>query len=252
MNKYCDRVLMKLIVVLLLVMASEAIATDSDVVLDLSGSTSCRQVAGKEIMEIKDTHPPGPGDTKTVMGPGEQRITYTIGKSEDTLAEWHISSEKSLIPVNATMLTYTIGKSFTILTTRKAGTRVFHFANEGATRDTEERAAGPIKEITFCYGSRVPPEPIDKCNDTLCEGLGTPPPDRVLISLDPKADQWGVEACACGLNLVRCNPAAQGGAPDACPSGKPLLEVPVEIQAVRDESFICIVIGGKRRCFTRK
>lgn len=107
--------------------------------------------------------------------------------------------------------------------------------------------------IATDIGSKVPPERIDKCDDTLCDGPGTAPQDHILIKLDPNADRWGVEACACGLylNPVRCNPAAQGGASDACYSGKPLLEAPVEIQGVREKggAILCIVIRGILRCF---
>lgn len=107
--------------------------------------------------------------------------------------------------------------------------------------------------IATDIGSRVPPERIGKCDDMLCDGLGTPPSDRILIKLDLNAEQSGVEACACGLylNPVRCNPAAQRGASDACYSGKPLLETPVEIQAVRERggAITCFILAGKRRCY---
>lgn len=98
-------------------------------------------------------------------------------------------------------------------------------------------------------GSTVPPEPSGKCDDMLCDGLGTPPPDRILYVLDP--EQGGVEACACGLNLnlVRCNPA-RVGAPDACLSGNPLLEIPQKIDILREGGVVitCYISGKKRIC----
>lgn len=111
--------------------------------------------------------------------------------------------------------------------------------------------------IATDMGSSVPPQRIGKCDDMLCDGLGTPSSDRILIELDLNAEQGGVEACACGLdvNPVRCNPAAQVGAFDACYSGKPLREAPLEIQAVREGgregggAITCYVIRGKLRCY---
>ncbi len=101
-------------------------------------------------------------------------------------------------------------------------------------------------------GSRGPPEPMGKCDETLCDGLGMLPSDGILIKLDPEADQWGVEVCACGpYHPVQCNPAARVGAPDACLSGSPLLETPLEIQALQERgaAITCIIIGGKRKCY---
>lgn len=239
MKTCCERVLMMGSVVLFLGLWADVWASEAGAVYDRQGTPSCTAIASGVHKEIKDVKLPPPGQSKSVEGPGGLKITYTLGSNGTSLSEWHISSQPVAELVN-----------LTILTRRGAGSRVFYFPIEGVASDTDEQAGGTLSQVAFCLGLAGPPEPLEPCDSGLCPSTKTE--TRVLITLDPDASQWGVEACTCGETFEACTAGAPSGAPDACPKpGGQLLETPVHIEAVRDESFVCFTIGGKRRCFKR-
>ncbi len=257
-------------------LATQAHATSTDVVLNLEGNPTCSSLGDNDaIMEARDNDP-RPGVTNVATGPGGQTMEYTIrfdsNAGVEEIESWRVVSG----PFD--------NVNYTILKARgNAGAKVYHFGAAGVPMDLDEDANGELTAVSFCYGLTGDPQPPsqDMVNLGPCAGItnldgsgidcpvdnsGNPDPaqQRMLISLDITKTRtegdFAAQFCTCNLlddnseetRLPSCNPSLSRGEQGACTNNPDGINtrVPIVIQGVENpHSYICFTSGGRRVCY---
>lgn len=246
-----------LLVLLGLLANGPAGATTSTVMLNVEPNPTCKSLADNQaILEARDNAPPTTlGTWKEIIGQDGQKMKYNLGPSTRAqLQHWEIVSPATPKPIN-----------FVILKAQgSTSAKVIYYSSitGGANSDDALPANGTITAVSFCYGlSPYVPPPSSTLPD--CDSLNTSGGldstgiqcptnggERVLISLDPNAANWGVTACSCNHTFTTCNPDLAAGQTGACTKPLDTLEhLPVIIEAIEDPTY-CTTIGGTRTCKT--
>lgn len=261
---------------------STAGATNPQAVLNVDGEPDCDSLSpDADIREIKVYRP----DQGTASDEhGEQEIYYEV--NSDNELSWAV--------IKGMTINYVIlqGKSKKKHKRRRGGgsggATVYHYGSTPGGNDDSGLVVRPgtheegtrIKKLRFCYGfselEESVVENLKNCDDidgaqVTCPDESQGPEQRIIVSLDPNKDNFGMVMCTCNLDpdetsgglgsgvFQQCDPDArqvedgdaEGGVGGPCSSGTGFVEgAPIDMWGVEDpNSFLCFAISGDRSCF---
>jgi hypothetical protein len=231
---------------LTMLFTSSAIATTTDVVLDLDGNPGCSQLVDNQLInETRDSDPP--------LYPiedldGNQILKKLILTSNPDQCIWYKMSNGDTIDIfrtdwcsgEAPYLGATLEAVNMVVTKGggNAGSRVHHYGTSGVDDDTDVVGPGTLKSVAFCTGLEGAVLPDDtvtakSCSEVtgtvdvnalddvngvaaICTALGD---DRAVVHV-VRTDDVGVqtvESCTCNAPAFECDPdPALAGTTGSC------------------------------------
>ena len=237
-------------------LSSVALATSTDVVLDLEGNPGCSQLVENSV--ITETRDNAPGGTRilTVADTPYQCITYTLAGTNIT--SWGTSycpgsgygadpeMDPPIKPVN--MLVYKAKGS--------AGARVWHYGATGTVGDGDLEGPGDATSVAFCTGLNdvvVAAPAVKDCDSlaadggtvngvkALCDALNGDQATVHVVRRNPTTGVDTIDSCTCNRTAYECDPALPPGVyksciQSPCPADDPDTAV--------DEYAACMAEGG--------
>ncbi len=202
-------------------------AASTNVVLNLTGSKSCNALVESAYeLPVRNSYSIGP-----------QSITQELSADRRSLLSF-----TAVLPV-----------SVVLLDLNRGGTRAYYYPTPGALADSDLIGGGAIRKVRYCYGNTTAPAVRESLKSCSQFGISCAPgANNVLVTLDPDLPNWGARMCACGsAAFAECNPTLPVGVEGGCATGQPLPEAPVQMDMIRDGTYLCITLGGFRKCYRR-
>lgn len=241
--------------IVLALFSSNLFAFTGLICIDQEANPSCSNFGPNDVIEEgKITSVATGSNLIDLSSDGCQKVDVIVNASGDTISSWEsISTCQGVDPVPVNVL---------ISKTRNPSADRVCFYEDALQETTAVPAPGSLSQISICYNSpsTLTPEPPPAEDIAACDVLNSNGelddtgiqcnPDstveRVLISVDPNADDGNLTLCTCNVDFDPCD--AEGGCVNPL---EPLKAVPSTVLFGNDGTWVCTVSGGRRTCYNR-